>query len=70
MQNMPTWYSYKPSLCMLIYFYSSLGVNMITLVSEEFVTPKDDLLAARKNQLKQLLTSYLPTVLTQLTHIL
>lgn len=75
MQNLPTRYQIYSFLLFVTLFHfiynhvSAIGVNMITLVSEEFVTPKDNLLDARKAQLKQLLTSYLPSVLAQLTRI-
>lgn len=42
---------------------------MITLMSEEFVAPKDDLLDVRKVQLKAHLMSCLPSILQHLNSI-
>ena len=43
---------------------------MLTLVSEEFVSSREDLVASRKKDLKTILASYLPSILGQLNGIL
>ena len=44
-----------------------VGVLMLKTTSEEFISPKDDLCASRRKELKHLLNNLVPQMLTSLT---
>lgn len=49
---------------------TSMGLQMLLTASEELASPREDLSAARKEELRQLLEDQIPTIFGIITHIL